>query len=152
MATTASCLAQGLSLVDRNHFGRAVRRHDAERGSKGFTCWEQFVSMLFCQLGAAHSLREIHGGLATAMGKLVHLGMRKAPPRSTLSYANEHRPWEVALAALVVVGDRQYVRQLIAPRFPMGTFVTTFARSGLEHNVAARAESACFFIVVLLPA
>jgi hypothetical protein len=95
MATTASCFAQVLSLVDRNDFGRAVRRHDAERASKGFTCWEQLVSMLFCQLGAANSLREIHGGLATAMGKLVHLGMRKAPPRSTLSYANEHRPWEL---------------------------------------------------------
>jgi len=95
MATTASCFAQVLSLVDRNDFERAVRRHGAERASKGFTCWEQFVSMLFCQLGAANSLREIHGGLATAMGKLVHLGMRKAPPHSTLSYANEHRPWEV---------------------------------------------------------
>ncbi len=95
MATTASCFAQVLSLVDRHDFERAVRRHEAERGSKGFTCWEQFVSMLFCQLGAANSLREIHGGLATAMGKLVHLGMRKAPPRSTLSYANAHRPWEL---------------------------------------------------------
>lgn len=95
MATTASCFAQVLSLVDRNDFERAVRRHDAERASKGFTCWDQLVSMLFCQLGAANSLREIHGGLATAMGKLVHLGMRKAPPRSTLSYANEHRPWEL---------------------------------------------------------
>jgi len=95
MATTASCFAQVLSLVDRNDFGRAVLRHDAERAAKGFSCWDQFVSMLFCQLGAAHSLREICGGLATALGKLVHLGMRKAPPRSTLAYANEHRPWEV---------------------------------------------------------
>ena len=95
MATTASCFAQVLSLVDRNDFGRAVLRHDAERAAKGFSCWDQFVSMLFCQLGAAHSLREICGGLATALGKLVHLGMSKAPPRSTLAYANEHRPWEV---------------------------------------------------------
>ena len=84
-----------LSLVDRNDFGRAVLGHDAERGAKGFSCWEQFVSMLFCQLGLANSLREICGGLATAMGKLVHLGMEKAPPRSTLAYANKHRPWEV---------------------------------------------------------
>lgn len=95
MGTAASCFAQVLSLVDRNDFQRAVGRHEAERGSKGFTCWDQFVSMLFCQLGAANSLREICGGLATAMGKLVHLGMRKAPARSTLAYANEHRPWEL---------------------------------------------------------
>jgi hypothetical protein len=51
--------------------------------------------MLFCQLGAAHSLREICGGLATAMGKLTHLGMRQAPTRSTLAYANSHRPWQL---------------------------------------------------------
>lgn len=95
MVTTASCFAQVLSLVDRNDFARAVRRHDAERGSKGFSCWDQFVSMVFCQLGGANSLREIHGGLATALGKVVHLGMKEAPPRATLAYANEHRPWEV---------------------------------------------------------
>jgi hypothetical protein len=51
--------------------------------------------MLFCQLGQAHSLREICGGLATCLGKLKHLGVDDAPKRSTLSYANEHRPWQL---------------------------------------------------------
>jgi hypothetical protein len=50
--------------------------------------------MLFCQLGRAHSLREICGGLASCEGKLNHLGIR-VPKRSTLAYANEHRPWEL---------------------------------------------------------
>lgn len=48
--------------------------------------------MLFCQLGRADSLREICNGLSCCLGKLVHLGIAKAPRRSTLSYANEHRP------------------------------------------------------------
>jgi hypothetical protein len=69
--------------------------HGAEGGSKGFASWDQFVAMLFCQVGAANSLREICGGLATALGKLVHLGVKGAPKRSTLAYANEHRPWEL---------------------------------------------------------
>jgi len=51
--------------------------------------------MLFAQLGRAQSLREISYGLRTCLGKLNHLGMKKAPPRSTLSYANNHRPWEL---------------------------------------------------------
>ena len=84
MVAGTSCFAQVLSLVDRNDFARAVREHEAERGAKGFTCWDQFVSMTFCHLGSADSLREICGGLATAMGKLVHLGMDEAPARSTL--------------------------------------------------------------------
>ena len=40
-------------------------------------------------------LREICGGLATALGKLTHLGLKGAPARSTLSYANNHRPWQL---------------------------------------------------------
>jgi hypothetical protein len=51
--------------------------------------------MLFCQLGQAHSLREICGGLASCFGKARHLGIQTAPKRSTLAYANEHRPWQL---------------------------------------------------------
>src|ERR1039457_4172559 len=48
--------------------------------------------MQFCQLAHADSLREICNGLGCCLGKLVHLGIAKAPNKSTLSYANEHRP------------------------------------------------------------
>ena len=95
MIPVASCFSQLLSLVERASFARAVRQHQAERGAKGFSCWDQFVAMLFCQMGGANSLREICGGLATATGKLVHLGLRQAPTRSTLAYANAHRPWQL---------------------------------------------------------
>jgi len=45
------------------------------------------VAMLFCQLAQAKNLREICGGLACCMGKLRNLGMKNAPNKSTLSYA-----------------------------------------------------------------
>src|SRR5258708_30619478 len=64
-------------------------------GTRGFTCWGQFAAMLFCQLGQAKSLREICNGLMAIEGKLKHLGIDKAPNKSTLAYANEHRPWEL---------------------------------------------------------
>jgi hypothetical protein len=95
MVAPTSCFAQVLSLVDRRGFERAVALHEAEKGAKGLTCWDQFVAMSFGQMGAADSLREIHGGLATALGKLRHLGIDEAPARSSLSYANAHRPWQV---------------------------------------------------------
>ena len=91
MVITSSCFGQVLNLVDRKDFMRAVEQHKAEKGIKGFSCWDQFVSMLFCQMGAAHSLREICGGLASALGKVKHLGMEAAPKRTTLAYANAHR-------------------------------------------------------------
>ena len=95
MIQGGSLFTQALSLVDRNDFARAVRQWDAEHGAKGFRCWDQFVSMMFCQMASADSLREICGGLSTAMGKLTHLGLKAAPSRSTLSYANTHRPWQL---------------------------------------------------------
>jgi hypothetical protein len=95
MIKVGSLFTQVLSLVDRNDFARAVRQWDAERAAKGFRCWDQFVAMVFCQMGGADSLREISGGLSTALGKLAHLGLKEAPSRSTLSYANQHRPWQL---------------------------------------------------------
>jgi len=84
-----------LQLFSRAEFERAVVEHRAERHARGFSCWGQFVAMLFCHLGRAQSLREICGGLAASEGKLRHLGLPDAPKRSTLAYANEHRPWQL---------------------------------------------------------
>ena len=119
MVKTASCFAQVLSLVNRADFERAVRRHEAEKWTKGFSCWDQFVAMLFCQMGGAHSLREICGGLVTALGKLVHLGMKEAPSRSTLAYANEHRPWQVYQDVFEGLLGRCGRRQPEAPEIPV---------------------------------
>jgi hypothetical protein len=88
----ASLFNQLLQHFPRTEFAAIVKKHGGERAAKGFTCWTQFVSMLFCQLGRADSLREICTGLSCCLGRLVHLGISKAPCRSTLSYANEHRP------------------------------------------------------------
>jgi len=89
-----SIFSQLLQLFSRVEFQQAVKETKAERHARGFTCWGQFVAMLFCQLGRAHSLREITGGLRSCEGKLKHLGI-SAPSRSTLAYANEHRPWQL---------------------------------------------------------
>ncbi len=95
MTRVSSIFSQILQLIPRLEFESAVRRHEAERHARGFSCWGQFIAMLFCQLGHAKSLREICGGLAASEGKLRHLGLPTAPARSTLAYANEHRPWQL---------------------------------------------------------
>ncbi len=91
----SSIFGQILHLFSKREFFEMVYATGAERGTKGFSCWDQFVAMLFCQLGQAHSLREICGGLASCFGKAKHLGLHATPKRSTLSYANEHRPWQL---------------------------------------------------------
>ena len=94
MNTFCSIFSQLLQLFPRWEFQRRVQESRAERHARGFTCWGQFVAMLFCQLGRAQSLREICDGLASCEGKLAHLGITR-PSRSTLAYANAHRPWEL---------------------------------------------------------
>jgi hypothetical protein len=95
LSIVSSIFSQVLKMIPRAGFDAAVRKHQAERNAKGFTCWGQFVAMLFCQLGSVNSLRDITNGLAASEGKLRHLGLPAAPKRSTLAYANEHRPWQL---------------------------------------------------------
>lgn len=95
MVRTASLFSQLLQHIPRQLFSKLVAKHEAEKASKGFTCWTQLVAMLFCHLAQADSLGEISKGLKCCVGKLQHLGVEKAPPKSTLSYANMHRPSEL---------------------------------------------------------
>lgn len=92
MSYNTSLFAQLLQLLPKAEFARLVTATKAEKHSKGFACWDQCVAMLFCHLAQAHSLREISDGLAVTCGKLNHLGLTQAPPKSTLAYANAHRP------------------------------------------------------------
>lgn len=106
MNRVCSIFSQLLQLFSRPEFEAAVGKHHAERHARGFTCWGQFIAMLFCQLGRAHSLSEITQGLAASEGKLKHLGLSQAPAKSTLAYANQHRPWELYQTVFFQLLDR----------------------------------------------
>lgn len=94
MKRFCSILNQVFQVFSRTEFQRAVQETGAERAAKGFSSWNHFVAMMFCQLGNAQSLREIEGGLASAQGRLEQVGAQRVS-RSTLWYANEKRPWEL---------------------------------------------------------
>ena len=95
MTQVCSVFSQLLQLFSRGEFAQAVKQHSAERNAKGFTCWGQFVAMLFCQVAQLKSLREVCMGLAGCEAPLKHLGISETPKKSTLAYANENRPWEL---------------------------------------------------------
>jgi len=95
MVRPGSLFSQLIHEVPRSSFDKCVAKHDGEKHAKGFTCWNQFVAMEFCHLERADSLREICNGLSSCNGKLQHLGIHRDPRRSTLSYANNHRPAEL---------------------------------------------------------
>ena len=51
MNKCSGIFGQILKVFSRSEFYRAVKEQKAERGAKGFSCWDQIVAMLFCQLG-----------------------------------------------------------------------------------------------------
>lgn len=90
-----SLFSQIISRLDRNIFSKLVKEHGTDKHQKGFSSWTHLVSMLFCQFAKSQSIRDISNGLRSATGNLNHLGINKAPCKSTISYQNKHRDWEL---------------------------------------------------------
>ena len=87
--------SQILSLTSKESLSEVFRGTKANHYYKQLKGWEHFVSMMYCVLGICQTLREITMGLEVYEGKLNHLGIKKAPDRSTLSDANKNRPSNV---------------------------------------------------------
>lgn len=95
MKNNSSLFSQILQIIPRCTFEKLVKKYKSDKHSKGLSSWEHCVAMLFCQFAHSKSLREISDGLRVMNGKLNHLNVNKAPCKSTLSYANSHRPAEL---------------------------------------------------------
>lgn len=89
-----SFFAQILKYLPQDWILEEDKRLSPRCNARKFTLWDQIVSLLFCHLAGCDSLREIEDGLISAVGKLQHLSA-KAMGRTTLAYANEHRPYEM---------------------------------------------------------
>ena len=55
--------SQLISFVPDREFRRCVARYDGDRGSRSFSCWDQFLSMSFAQLTYREGLRDIEAWL-----------------------------------------------------------------------------------------
>lgn len=87
--------SQIIGKLDRAKFKKLVSIHQSDKHVKGFNSWTHLVSMLFCQFAKSLSVRDISPGLRSATGNLNHLGVSKAPSKSTVSYQNKNRNWEL---------------------------------------------------------
>ncbi len=87
--------SQIISKLDRLKFNKIVATHQSDKHQKGYNSWTQLVSMLFCQFARSQSVRDISNGLRSATGNLNHLGINKAPSKSTISYQNKNRSWKI---------------------------------------------------------
>ena len=87
--------SQIISKLDRGIFNKLVDQRKTDKHQKGFTSWTHLVSMLFCQFAKSQTVRDISNGLRSATGNLNHMGVEKAFSKSTISYQNKRRDWEL---------------------------------------------------------
>lgn len=90
-----SLFSQCLQLLDRVQFQSLVKKHQSDKYTKGINSWTHLVAMIFCHMAKSASVREISDGLRSAAGNLNHLGVARSPCKSSMSYINSHRSWEL---------------------------------------------------------
>ena len=87
--------SQIISKLDRIKFSKLVKEKETDKHQKGYNSWSHLVAMLFCQFAKSQSVRDISNGLRSATGNLNHLGIQKAPSKSSISYQNKNHSWEL---------------------------------------------------------
>ena len=74
---------QVIDLVDAISLTSLVKKHNSDHYYKAFKAKTQLITMLFGILSRCDSMTEICEGLRAMGGKLNHLGLDKAPAKST---------------------------------------------------------------------
>ena len=93
--TNLNLFSQIISKLERTSFKKIVPKRLTDKHQKGYDSWTHLVSMLFCQFAKSQSVRDISNGLRSATGNLNHLGIQRAPSKSTVSYQNKNRDWTI---------------------------------------------------------
>ena len=83
--------AQAIGKLPKECIRKIIREEKMDKHSKGYDTWSQFISMMFCQFSGCDSVRDISNGLNSANGNLNHLGICRAPSKSTVAYQNAKR-------------------------------------------------------------
>jgi hypothetical protein len=108
--------SQIVDFVPRHTFRRRVQRYRGDYGVRRFTCWQQFLAMLFAQLTYRESLRDIEACLGAAPERMYHMGFTGPVSRSTLADANERRDWRIyadVAQALIAEARRLYANEAL---------------------------------------
>jgi len=94
MEYISTIFEQVLRFVGRGRFEEEVQRVGADRYTKHFTAWNQFIVNLYAQVTGKKSLRDIEVGMRMHQPRWYHWGLKNVA-RSTISYANSKRSWKV---------------------------------------------------------
>ena len=87
--------SQLIEFLPQRVFDRLTSKYSGNKSVKHFTCWNQLLCMIFGQLSARESLRDLIIVIEAHQSKSYHLGFGKNVTRSNLSKANENRNYKI---------------------------------------------------------
>ena len=97
--------AQLMSLLPEYEFKKCVDKCKGDSHSIDFTCRDQFMVMSFAQLTNRTGLRGIEAALTAFSSKLYHSGLKEMP-KSTISYMNKTKNWQIYRDLAMVLIER----------------------------------------------
>lgn len=95
MPVQATIFAQLMALLDHKELNRCIERYRGDGLVKTFRCLDQFLCMVFGQLGEKQSLTATVFALNRMKHKHYHMGIRGKVAKSTLADANAKRDWRI---------------------------------------------------------
>ncbi len=95
MNTGQTVFSQLIDFLPKKQFDTCVRQYHGNHRIKSFSCFDQYLCMVFAQITYRQSLRDIETCLRAMQQKLYHCGIRGDVSRTTLAKANENCDWRI---------------------------------------------------------
>ena len=141
--------SQLLALIDMSSIKTLAAWGGHDRYYKYFDTYTHLITMLYCTYNKCTSSREVITGMKACQHKLSHLGMIKAPGKSTLCDANMNRSHEVfkAIYELLYRQHKQLLpdsrlkirdKKLFIADASVITLFQDFVRSSSRDNINGR--------------
>ena len=82
---------QLISFIPKDFFDRLVKKYQANRYVKSYSCWNHLLVMIWAQLTSRRSLRDIESSLRVHSDKTFRMGIGKSISRNNIAYACANR-------------------------------------------------------------
>jgi hypothetical protein len=87
--------AQLTEFLPQRVFDRIVQNHEGNKYIRTFSCWNQMLCMVFGQLTARDSMRDLMLSIEAHQPKYYHLGFSSSVSRRNLGKANKKRSFKI---------------------------------------------------------
>jgi len=113
MYTGRLIFSQLMDVIPKYQFRKIVDQYNGNHRVRRFTCWNQLLCLCFGQLTFRESLRDLTSTLNALDSRRFHMGIKYKVRLSTLSDANNTRPWQIYqdLAMVLIDQARRIVRE-----------------------------------------